>query len=52
MHNEDVLEVRPIEVEVAKDLLLKKLKKGGGKSSATDVVQLVRQLDYIPLAIS
>ena len=43
VHHEDVLEVRPMEVDVAKELFLKKLKKeGGGKSSVEAVVQLVR----------
>jgi hypothetical protein len=52
VHKEDVLDVRPMEVDVAKELLLKKVKKEGGKSSAEDVVQLVRHLDCMPLAIS
>jgi len=58
VHHEDVLEVRPMEVDVARELFFKKLKKGGGggggggKGSAEAVEQLVRQLDCIPLAIS
>jgi len=52
VHKEDILEVRPMEVDVAKELLLKKVKKGGGKSGADDIVHLVTQLDCMPLAIS
>jgi hypothetical protein len=51
VHKEDILEVRPMEVDLAKELLLKKVKKGGGKSGA-DIVHLVTQLDCMPLAIS
>ncbi|KIW14329.1 hypothetical protein PV08_07111 [Exophiala spinifera] len=54
VYHEDVLEVRPMAVDVATELFLKKLKKGdgGGKSSVEAVEQLVRHLDCMPLAIS
>lgn len=51
MYNEDVLEGRPMEVDVAKYLLRENVNKGGGKSSVQDVVQLDRQLDCMPLAM-
>ena len=50
--SEDVLDVDPMEVNVARDLFLKKLKKAGQETSANDMERLVNHLDCMPLAIT
>lgn len=43
VHDEDVMEVQPMEVDVAKDLFLKKLRKRG-RANTDDVVRLMTLL--------
>jgi hypothetical protein len=50
--SEDILDVEPMEINVAKDLFLKKLKKVGRETSANEMERLVKHLDYMPLAIT
>jgi hypothetical protein len=50
--DEDILGVEPMEVDVAKSLLLKKLKKSGREASHDNIVRLVKYLDCMPLAIT
>jgi hypothetical protein len=50
--SEDVLNLEPMEVDVAKSLFSKKLKKGGRETSPDDLVRLVKYLDCMPLAIT
>jgi hypothetical protein len=50
--SEDILDVEPMEINVAKDLFLKKLKKAGRETSANDIERLVKHLDCMPLAIT
>jgi hypothetical protein len=49
---EDILDVEPMEVDVARTLFLKKLRKAGQETSPDDVVRLVKYLDCMPLAIT
>ncbi|KIX06114.1 uncharacterized protein Z518_04088 [Rhinocladiella mackenziei CBS 650.93] len=49
---EDIFDVGPMDAEAAVTLLRKKLKKYSGGIAQDDSVHLVRQLDYIPLAIT
>ena len=51
MYSEDILDVGPMEAEVAKSLLSKKLKKAGDISS-DDMLRLVMYLDCMPLAVT
>jgi hypothetical protein len=41
-----------MEINVAKDLFLKKLKKAGRESSGDDMERLVKHLDCMPLTIT
>jgi hypothetical protein len=50
--SEDILDVEPMEINVAKDLFLKKLKKAGRETSADDMERLIEHLDCMPLAIT
>ena len=50
-HN-NILEVKPMEGEVAGVLLMKKLKKSPQNAIPEDVFRLVQQLDCMPLAIT
>ena len=50
--SEDILKVEPMEMNVAQDLLLKKLKRAGGETSTNDMERLVQHLDCMPLAIT
>jgi len=52
VYNGEIVEMRPVELDVAKEPFLRKVKKGGRKLSVKDMVQLVTQLDCVPLAIS
>ena len=49
---EDVLDVKPMEVDVAVTLLLKKLKKAGPQASPDEMARLVKHLDCLPLAVT
>jgi tetratricopeptide (TPR) repeat protein len=50
--SEDVLDVEPMEINVATDLFLKKLKKTGRETITIDMERLVKHLDCMPLAIT
>jgi hypothetical protein len=50
--SEDILDVEPMEINVAKNLFLKKLKKAGRETSANDMERLVKHLDCMPLTIT
>ena len=52
MFGEDILDVEPMEVDVVKTLLLKKLKKAGRGASPDDMVRLVKHLVCMPLAVT
>ena len=49
---EDVLDVGPMELDVAQALLRRKLKRAEGESVSEDGMKLVQELDCIPLAIA
>jgi hypothetical protein len=51
-YRDDVLEVKPMDVEVAAVLLMKKLKKPLQDAILEESVRLVQQLDCMPLAIT
>ena len=51
-YRDDILEVKPMEVEVEAVLLMKKLKKPPQDAIPEEIVYLVRQLDCMPLAIT
>jgi tetratricopeptide (TPR) repeat protein len=51
-HAEDILDVRPMETEEAVALLMKRLKKQESDLVRDDLVDLARELDCMPLAIS
>ncbi|KAK5412625.1 hypothetical protein LTR06_005595 [Exophiala xenobiotica] len=48
----NILDLGPMDIDEAVDLLLKKLKKLEGGCAPNDLVDLARQLDCIPLALS
>ena len=50
--DEDVLEVGPMEVDVAQALLRRKLKRAERESVSEEGMKLVQELDCIPLAIA
>jgi tetratricopeptide (TPR) repeat protein len=52
VYSDDMLDVKPMEIEVARALALKKLKKGGRGAEARDIDRLVKYLDCMPLAIT
>ncbi|KAK5189805.1 hypothetical protein LTR92_010265 [Exophiala xenobiotica] len=49
---EDILDLGPMDINEAVDLLSKKLKKLDGGCAPNDLVDLARQLDCMPLAVS
>jgi tetratricopeptide (TPR) repeat protein len=49
---EDILDLGPMDINEAVDLLSKKLKKPEGGCTQNDLVDLARQLDCMPLAVS
>jgi hypothetical protein len=50
--SEDILDVEPMEINVAIDLFLTKVKKAGRGTSADELEHLVKHLDCMPLAIA
>ena len=50
--DEDILDVGPMEVDVAQALLRRKLKRAERESVSEDGMKLVQELDCIPLAIA
>ncbi|KAF7509984.1 hypothetical protein GJ744_007298 [Endocarpon pusillum] len=51
-YTEDILDVRPMDEETAVALLKKKLKRHEEAIAQNDLIDLVQQLDYMPLAIT
>ena len=50
--DEDIVDVEPMEVDVAETLLRKKLKKAGRETSPSDMERLVKYSDCMPLAVT
>jgi hypothetical protein len=50
--SDEILDVEPTEVDMAKTLLLKKPKKAGQDVNSDDMVRLVKHLDCMPLAVT